>query len=536
MKKRSIFTTLVAVSAALLVLFSACGTAGGGTAAAGDAGGGGAAATGEAAAATDSEETMTIRIAALTGHTEPNSWMQQQIEERYNVIIDLIPLPGWADGQARINLLMADEANRPDVIWWWGMDREFTQWVDAGLLVDKTDFFHQFPNINNYYTEMNLFMAASEGGRMFRVPGDIAEPACMTTWIRQDWLDNLGLDIPTNLHQFVHVLEQFTHSDPTGTGEQTFGFSGQGLEFRSFHPFWSPWNLHPGHFVVLEDGRVIHGSTEPEMRYALSYIHNLAVQGAIDPILAVSHPSPGEIFINGGHGAFYRWVAWLNPGGGDRIAFETHNPGAVITPLEPIQHPQTGFSTDEPENPGAWCWWAITTSAQDPERIFAMFDDMASPENFIFRMWGEEGVHYEFDADGVFMPLVSQEDNMAQNIGLGFLSNFVSRKDEANITNTRETIDLFQRREVTARAAADKRIYWRAVERPLWFMHGADLETARDEIFFGIMMGQRPVEDFDVWVDMYYNVFNGEALNAEAQALWDEHIADYHMFAESWNR
>ena len=518
--KKLLFLVLALLSAALL--FSACGNG----------------SDSEGTPATPAaEETLTIRMAIMQGHTEPDSWMQQQIEEKYNVSFEIIPLPGWADGQARINLLMADEQNRPCVIWWWGMEREYGQWVDAGLLVDITDYYFRFPNIREYYSYMNLFMGAHPGtDRMFRIPADIAEPACMTTWVRQDWLDNLNMEIPTTLHEFVNMVERFTHEDPTGTGESVYGFSGQGLEMRSFKPFWGPFNVHPAHFVQLEDGSVIYGATEPGVRDALEYIHNLAIQGAIDPILGVRHANPAEIFINGGHGAFYRWVAWNNPGDGTVISFNNHNPGAVLTAIEPVRHPVTGMRNSEPENPGAWSWVAITNAATDPERIFAMIDDMAYGPNFAFRMWCEEGVHHYFAEDGSFQPLVSTEENMAQNIGLSFMNGFVNRKDEWNITNTPETVRMFQDRAETAVDAAQKRIEWRAVDRPLWFMHGTDIEAQRDEIFYGIMLGQRPVEDWDLFVDMYYNMFDGAAINAEAQALWDEHTADFEAFMETWGR
>lgn len=43
-----------------------------------------------------------------------------------------------------------------------------------------------------------MFYASGDNG-IYRIPGDVAEPACETLWIRKDWLDNLGLAVPTTL-------------------------------------------------------------------------------------------------------------------------------------------------------------------------------------------------------------------------------------------------------------------------------------------------------------------------------------------------
>ena len=43
----------------------------------------------------------------------------------------------------------------PDTIWWWSMDTQYQQWVDAGLLVDVSSYVEKYPNIRNYYNKMD---------------------------------------------------------------------------------------------------------------------------------------------------------------------------------------------------------------------------------------------------------------------------------------------------------------------------------------------------------------------------------------------
>ena len=44
--------------------------------------------------------------------------------------------------------------------------------------------------------------------------------------IRKDWLDNLGLEMPTNAEELLEVMRAFTEDDPNGSGAaDTIGFA-----------------------------------------------------------------------------------------------------------------------------------------------------------------------------------------------------------------------------------------------------------------------------------------------------------------------
>ena len=142
-------------------------------------------------------------IAGRKGESEMQKWM----EDRCNLDIDIIALPGWSDATSKISLLMGDETQRPDIIWWWNMEADYTKWVDAGLLVDVSPYMKKYTNMVDYYNSVGpgvMFCASGDNG-IYRIPGDVAEPACETLWIRKDWLDNLGLVVPTTLDELKEI-------------------------------------------------------------------------------------------------------------------------------------------------------------------------------------------------------------------------------------------------------------------------------------------------------------------------------------------
>src|SRR5690606_30952912 len=158
--------------------------------------------------------------------------------------------------------------------------------------------------------------------------------------------------------------------------------------------------------------------------------------------------------------------------------------------IEPIVGPN-GFSSDEPSGNAAWCWASVTTAAEDPERVVQIIDKMMSPEIYQLRAYGREGEHYEIK-DGIFKLLIEPEE--VNKLGIGLTNLFFYRIDEHNIPNTPEVNELFNRRAETAKPLADIQVEFKNQVRPMWAAYGADLETLRDETFYGIIAGDLPID------------------------------------------
>ncbi len=57
-----------------------------------------------------------------------------------------------------------------------------------------------------------------------------SEPSCECLWIRQDWLDNLKLEVPTTIEELEGSCAPFTEDDPDGNGQKdTYGLGGDEL-------------------------------------------------------------------------------------------------------------------------------------------------------------------------------------------------------------------------------------------------------------------------------------------------------------------
>jgi len=149
------------------------------------------------------------------------------------------------------------------------------------------------PNIreyySTYYTDMTMFLAANDDGTIWRIPGDVSESCCLTLLVRQDWLEALNMKALTNTKEFKEMLRAFTEDDPDKNGQDdTYGFTGAGTEWRSRAPFMYPFKADPINFV-LKDGKVSHGSIQPEMKEALAFMRECFTAGYIDPAILTSN-------------------------------------------------------------------------------------------------------------------------------------------------------------------------------------------------------------------------------------------------------
>lgn len=111
------------------------------------------------------------------------------------------------------------------------------------------------------------------------------------TWVRSDWLANLGLDVPVTFDDFIAVAEAFTNQDPDQDGEDdTYGMvlhrDNWGMP-GGLEPFFNAHHAYPNIWIEDGQGGIVFGSVQPAMKEALRALHDLYERGIIDKEFAV---------------------------------------------------------------------------------------------------------------------------------------------------------------------------------------------------------------------------------------------------------
>ena len=163
---------------------------------------------------------------------------------------------------------------------------------------------------------------SNDKGEMMAIPApNITAGGINEMWIRQDWLDNLGLEVPRTWDELAAVAEAFVTQDPDGNGEaDTIGILGPGNTDHmnaiggnqfGLDPLFSSFQSYPQYWLQDEDGTVKYGSIQPETRTALEKIQKLYTDKLIDPEMLV-RSNCQEAVLSGKVGIFFGpwWIGY----------------------------------------------------------------------------------------------------------------------------------------------------------------------------------------------------------------------------------
>ncbi len=187
--------------------------------------------------------------------------------------------------------------------------------VEAEMLCDLTQVFDEYASDltkSLMYGDGGLAIgSATFDGKLYALPyvtANFYEPSLL--WVRQDWLDNLGLAVPTTIEEVLAVAKAFKENDPDMNGKNDTGgiaFSNYLFDgITSLIGFFNGYHAYPNTWVTQEDGTVVFGSTLPEMKNALARLAQAYQDGLIDKEFAVKDASKvSEEIIGGKYGISY---------------------------------------------------------------------------------------------------------------------------------------------------------------------------------------------------------------------------------------
>ena len=121
----------------------------------------------------------------------------------------------------------------------------------------------------------------NEDGELMAIPAPaITAGGINEMWIRQDWLDKLGLEAPRTWDELVKVAEAFVTQDPDGNGEDdTIGILGPsnsdhmnaiGGNQYGLDPLFSSFQSYPQYWLQGEDGNYYTHMAEPTTQYVVA--------------------------------------------------------------------------------------------------------------------------------------------------------------------------------------------------------------------------------------------------------------------------
>jgi putative aldouronate transport system substrate-binding protein len=476
-------------------------------------------------------------LSQLPGQTiENNFWLDTYRNELgIRVVYDWI-VKGVTSYNQKINVSMAS-GELPDVMP--VSATQMQQLIDAGLAKDVTqtwetnavDFTKKTMN-----QEGNIpFLAAMKNGKMYGIPvtgGSVDSVNLM--WLRNDWLDALGLSVPRTMSDLINVMTKFAAADFDGNGRaDTIGVAVAGKDNLlggacSLTGIFNAYGAYPT--IWIEKNRqLVYGGIQPECKTALTMLRDMYQKGLIDKEFGVKDfSSAGESVASGYAGITFgqQWLS-LTPLQSCKDNFPNSQWSAYQVPSA------SGSPASVSASSGTNTWLVVNQKYDHPEALVKMVN------LFIEKCWGATGDNGKYyappEAEGVWklspvtcsMPLKNIDAylTLEQARRTGDKSKIVGEaksiydKLESYYSGSTEGFALWGWERIYGPSPSsysqindmqnDGRILInKFVGAPTATMteRFSTLESMRDEVFTKIIMGERPVSDFDKWVADFNNL------------------------------
>lgn len=237
----------------------------------------------------DSEQ----RLSEHEGWTYEDNAVINWYEEQLNVeFIDQFEAKDGEDYDRQLALAVAAE-DIPDVMQVYSRDM-LNELVENDMVADLTDAYNNYASdmlkeTYDSYGEHGLSPAMYDG-KLMALPGVLyGTQNASLVWIRQDWLDDLGIKIDENDNGIITreelelVAREFVEKDPGGTGNPVGIANYTYVEGDPNRAIFNSFHSYPGKWLKAEDGTIYNGSVAPETKDALAYMHELYEEGLFDP-------------------------------------------------------------------------------------------------------------------------------------------------------------------------------------------------------------------------------------------------------------
>ncbi|SDD50279.1 putative aldouronate transport system substrate-binding protein [Paenibacillus sp. UNCCL117] len=354
---------------------------------------GGATSPGTAAAGPKKEISISVfdrgEVPAEEGSYENNRWTKW-VNENSPATVKWVPIPR-NQAQQKISTLVAS-GSAPDLIWEY--DRNYiAQLANQGAIQPIDSYIEKYSTtLKKYMAEHPELKAATTiDGKLYAVTSSrsLDGIANHAMWIRQDWLDKLGLKAPTTIEELIEVAKKFKDSDPDGNGKAdtvpiVFNGNGIGILRALFSVHENQW--------FLEDGKLKYGRTLDRFKDSIAFQKSLFDQGLIDKeyITDTNFQRSRQLLTTGKAGIYL--AAWNIEN--EYKDLKKNVPDAKLNPLEPVasQYGRNGLYQELPAN------ILVTFNSQmkeDKIEAAVKFLDWMMETGDMKMKYGEENVHYK---------------------------------------------------------------------------------------------------------------------------------------------
>ncbi|WP_020617469.1 extracellular solute-binding protein [Paenibacillus daejeonensis] len=475
------------------------------------------------------------------------------LKDTYNIVINHEWEAATGDYAQKVSLAIGSN-DLPDAML--VDESQLRQMVKADQLADLTEVYEQHgtERLKQIYdSNPGLLESVTFDGKLYALP-ETTLPSAPLTWIRKDWMDELGLSEPKSLEDLEAIAQAFIDNNMGGpntvgvVGTQQGGslystFLSSSDHYMNLSPVFFAKDAYPGIWIEDENGQATYGSTTENTKQALTTLRDWYAKGILDREVGLRKSSQ-ELLTSGQAGIFFG--PWWSPYNlMDSIKNDDQaNWRPYAAPLNEEQQFNSNQATGS-------TFIVVKKSFKNPEAIIKMLNIHVNEKQESYK-------------EAVGKEMTSQEIPLFLIMGLGDQLEYAVKTTQKVLTGELELEEVDKAnygftyeiashvKEIKTEPFDNYDIqYWDKETNPDFFPHvyshlnggstfvDADIQWTRslataqtktmqsrwsnlkkleDEIFLKIIMGSAPLEEFDTFVEKW-NQQGGKDITAEVNEL-----------------
>ena len=284
------------------------------------------------------------------------------------------------------------------------------------LLADNAPYYYSIVSSDDY-TMRSLMNDDGEMGAMYATKSEVIT-VDNGLWIRKDWLDGIGKDVPTTPEEMKTVLEGFRDEYGADIGLYQMIRMGTNNVFTAVEGVWNAFGSTD--YYLDEDGNVQFGPMQDYWFDYLAFLKDLASENLFLTSDMTDQTSM-NLFASGGIG-----IQGDDPDNlTANIALlpEEEQAKVEMVPMAALGEPtELGPRASLVNAEGAI---SISTNCEEPEAVIHALDYLFTEEGGVLSSYGIEGLSFEYeDGKPVLTDLVlKNEGGMPARAAMGYYCN-----------------------------------------------------------------------------------------------------------------
>ncbi|MBR2924322.1 MAG: extracellular solute-binding protein [Clostridia bacterium] len=342
-------------------------------------------------------------MAGFDGQDSTRDWETNgfftRMQERTGLTFTFQEYTDQAEWQAAKDAMFAQGGQLPDVLFKAALTSdELIRYTDSGQLIDLLPLLEEHaPNLWALLQENPDWLRAITlpNGKVGALPMIQTVPTQNLIWINQAWLEELYLEMPTDMESFMEVLAAFKERDPNGNGRAD----------ETPMLFIGPWELKffsHAYGVVVNDynlylddaGQVHYWPLEDSFATFLQDMRQMYLGGLLDPNGFETADSLRQITDEK---ATVTYGAFFAPTPLYLLPLTQSQDYVALLPLKAADGTQVYRDLNGQISRGTF---AITSACADPAALLRWVDVLYTEEGAIEAMVGKEGDCWSYTADG----------------------------------------------------------------------------------------------------------------------------------------